>query len=381
VKVVATENILLDNSIKLVTDYYTSDNGQVKSEFYQDGNEVVFEGKGRRVTWKPQAIKYVDCFGIEDEIYTVQEVPLETKANYARYNRSYPDIDDWFIQENDRLKHQILIQGFQRDPMPWLSTPIDFVFGGKLEYDPDLLVWANEQYVTGYFETEGKIELRDSNNNIIFTLPEIVAYDSKIPKRAMTTGKYKVTFAENGILDFNIIVDNAWISDLERVYPLVIDPTVTTSTYTNVLGMWNSRKMARTSNNVLWTFYATETTPNGKLVYSLDEGQTWTDSGLTISNAYHISLFIDADDYMHIVYANGSYLRYYRGTPNAAKTAYTLNSGINIRSGAYLTYTDVIAHNEGTGYKVHIVFSNNVSSTSRHIEYARLNIDSAEIVA
>ncbi len=97
------EKLNLDNSIKLrpasedKPEYYASDNGVIRTEFYSEGNKVVFESKGRRFSWTPSAMKYVDEFGTEDSVFNVQDVPLENKANYARFNRSMPDVDDWFI--------------------------------------------------------------------------------------------------------------------------------------------------------------------------------------------------------------------------------------------------------------------------------------------
>lgn len=276
----AIGDLQLDNTIKFVSagegvePHYYAANSVVKSEFYQTGNRVVFKSKGRRFEWTPQNLKYIDAFGIEDVVYTVQDVPLEVKANYARYNRSMPDVDDWFIVENDRLKHQILVQGFQRDPMPWLTPPIDFVIGGTIQFDPDLKVYADGAEQTGTFETSGQIEIRDGDE-IVFTLPQVVAYDSRVPERASTTGKYRARLIEPGVLEFDIVVSNEWISDLARVYPIVIDPTVVVSSAYNTAGN-NGRKIVRLSNGWLIAIAHNSTNSYTYVYKSTDNGNTWS---------------------------------------------------------------------------------------------------------
>lgn len=276
--VVSINEQQLDNTIKLIpTDqsYSVADNGIVRSEFYETGNRVVFISKGRRFSWTPNSMKYIDEFGTEDSIYNVQDVPLETKANYARFNRAFPDVDDWFIVENDRLKHQILVQGFHRDPLPWLFGNIDFVFGGRIEFDSDLGVRANGLVITGPFETGGNIEIIDADGNALFTLPQIVAYDSKILERAMTYGKYRVNSNENGILQFDIAVDNAWISSVDRVYPVLIDPTVVVSAAYDTSGN-GGRKTVKLSNGWLVCGVWDSAGSKVRLYKSADNGATWT---------------------------------------------------------------------------------------------------------
>jgi hypothetical protein len=291
----------LDNTIKLVdTGYYEADNGRVKSEFYEAGNEVVFINKGRRISWKPENMKYLDEFGNEDIIYSVQDVPLEVKANYARFNRSMPDVDDWFIQENDRLKHQIIIQGFQRDPMPFLTGKIDFVIGGKLTFDSDLKVVANGIEQTGDFETDGAIHLYDGDT-LVFTLPEVVAFDSAYD-RGMVFGKYRVTQDTAGEFSFDIVLPNEWVSSLDRVYPIVIDPTVIVSSGYSTAGN-GGRKLVELSNGWLVTAVYDSANTQIRFFKSSDNGQTWNQLCYKLKNTTSFAI----ESYENYVYCHASY--------------------------------------------------------------------------
>jgi len=301
------KNLNLDNSIKTIPatdtspEYYASDNGIIKSSFYAVGNKVVFESQGRKFTWVPSSIKYIDEKGTEDNIFNVQEVPLETKANYVRFNRSMPDVDDWFITEDSKLKHQILLQGFQRDPLPWLFGEVDFVFGGVIEFDPDLRVQANGLIITGSFETSGDINILDKDGNSVFQLPQIVAYDSKIPDRAMTYGKYRVNANVEGVLSFDIVVDNAWISDVERVYPIVIDPTVIVASGANG---WSINTKPITLANGWFISMISDVINHYYYMYvSKDNGTTWQQLCSIYNSSYGYGTYFSISNYGNIIYA------------------------------------------------------------------------------
>lgn len=354
--VIEISDFNLDNTIVPVADgEYVSDNGIVRSEFYELGNRVVFDRKGRKVSWTPSAMKYVDADGIEDMLFTVQDVPLETKANYARYNRAMPDVDDWFTQENDRLKHSILLQGFQRDPMPWLTGPIDFVFGGRLEFDADLRVRVDDFIVVGGFETDGAIELLDENGAVIFTLPPIVAYDSNIPERSTTGGKYRVTSNEGGVLAFDIVVANEWIADVGRVYPIIIDPTVITT------GMFDFSYRDR----------RTVTLPNGTRVVGMRNGSAIylyksTDGGNTWSQLWTLS-GADFNGFSMDARADSTITVLFVSTIGTARTLRHIN--INM-SGTVTNQSDIESGTSHSGSGVAVVVG---SDGAIYVAYAWYN--------
>lgn len=120
----------------------------------------------------------------------------------------------------------------------------------------------------------------------------------------------------------------------------------------------NQRKIDRCQNGVIWTI-----TRNGGFMvpaYSIDEGATWVGSTAFNWGFSNGSFFIDLDDYAHLVYLSSvdSRLYYRRGTPNGARTAWTWSDAFGVyTSAAGMNYPDIIAHREGTGWRVHIVSS------------------------
>jgi hypothetical protein len=166
-------------------------------------------------------------------------------------------------------------------------------------------------------------------------------------------------------------------------------PTViTTSTSGIATGFCTQRKVDRCQNGVLWTFFNSET--NIQPAYSSDNGQTWTTTSPIAITASRVnsgwSVFIDLDDYCHLVYKDTdgfttSYVRYRRGTPNAGRTSWTWSSPVDLGSSGvnadYYEHPDVIAHREGTGWHAHAVWSYATAANGNSgVVYRRVDITS-----
>jgi hypothetical protein len=380
--VISTLDLVVDNTIQQDSSgAIYADNGIIRADFIEAGNTVRFTSKGRTITWTPQNMRYVDSAGMEDVIYQVQDVPLEAKANYARFNRTMPDVDDWFIVEADRLKHQIIVQGFQRDPAPYLSEPIQFAIGGQLTFDSDLTVRSMGMTITGAFQTSDAIQICDGDE-VIFTLPGIVAYDSKIPERAQTTGFYNVTVNEPGNLAFDIVVDNAWMADVERVYPVIIDPTIVSTTSIRPFNPSSQKRMDRAPNGNLWLMVQDSATNAAKFYVSKDGGTTWTYANTSdVANVKNGSFFIDVDGYAHLAYYNNSNnnIEYVRGTPNGTGDQWTWSTPrtvvTNQQAGNPLNwkynYPDIVAFKLGSIYYAIVTWTKYYYDNNVHPGYHR----------
>lgn len=178
-------------------------------------------------------------------------------------------------------------------------------------------------------------------------------------------------------------------------------PTVIgTSTSSTPTWKHHQRKIDRCQNGVLWAFFnplSTASSINAEAWYSTDGGVTWTqDSSGSIltagggdSNTVEFSVFIDLDDYCHVVYLDRVEVKLYyrRGTPNAGRTAWTWSSpvfiGIDASEASRNQCADIIAHREGTGWKAHIAYQGETSlgTTNYGTRYARINITSSHVIS
>lgn len=154
----------------------------------------------------------------------------------------------------------------------------------------------------------------------------------------------------------------------------------------------NERKVDRTSNGVLWVARGNNTsgtTENVDLYYSTDNGQNWTLSSWVVgtnsstNSTVTSSFFIDIDDYAHIVYKDktNGYIYYRRGTPNANRTSWSWSAATAVVTSSYYDYPDVVAHREGSGWQVHVIFTQATTvSYSNKVYYSSSAISSAGAV-
>jgi hypothetical protein len=169
-------------------------------------------------------------------------------------------------------------------------------------------------------------------------------------------------------------------------YPISIESRGAVAVNADATGYYNQRKVDRCQNGVLWAFAPITGSRSLAGYYSVDHGQTWNYYGGIGDgnvNATNSSIFIDIDDYVHVVWKQvGSvggrtdgYLYYMRGTPNAGRTSWTWSASNAIQNVVAYNYPDIVAHREGTGWVAHSLQSYMVGTQS-YVSYRKITIDS-----
>ncbi|WAH38623.1 sialidase family protein [Alicyclobacillus dauci] len=287
---------------------YVSDNGEINATFTKDdsGNNVVQFSNvstGAMVSWYPQEIKYTDDNGLDDIIYSADNTSdlFVVRQFHARYDRHFPDVEEYWRVEAGQLKHFVTLTGDQRDPAPYLTNP-KLAVGGIITFDQSFSIRTMGMTMVGDFTTGAGIDIVDGNGNPIFTLPAIEAWDQSGNK---TIGSYVVTDMGPGQIYVAMAVDNAWISQDSIVYPVVIDPTTIVSGNFDISAA-GGRKIVQLSNG--WIVVAIRDVGSAILrVYvSKDNGNTW--SLLTTPSVNPVSWAIASNgNSVYLIACSGQY--------------------------------------------------------------------------
>lgn len=144
-------------------------------------------------------------------------------------------------------------------------------------------------------------------------------------------------------------------------------------------------RIDRCSNGVIWACI----TDSGSIEmwYSDDDGSTWqedTTGGKVDTTIFDAAaLFIDVDDYAHVIWfeASTGEVGYRRGTPNAGRTSWTWSSIHTISTVGNQKNLSLIAHKEGTGWKVHGTWTRYFSTGQSQIVYWRIDITSGGTIS
>lgn len=142
--------------------------------------------------------------------------------------------------------------------------------------------------------------------------------------------------------------------------------TVATNVSNQATAYGNERKIDRAANGTLVAAFKAGSPV--ELRSSQDQGATWGPAFATIAAQFNTilssSIFIDQDDHLHVVVeddrsADNKDIRYSRGVPNAARTAWSMSAPVTVHVGsaAVRQTPDVVAHREGTGWVAHVVWS------------------------
>ncbi|KEO81486.1 hypothetical protein [Tumebacillus flagellatus] len=251
-----------------------SDNGQTKATF--NGGRVTYEAGGYTITITPKDTRYFDPeSGLEDVLYDAgQLVPVANRDFHVRSGEAYPEMESYWTLEAGRLKHYMSVRVDLRAPVeilesPWLAAK------DILEFSADLRVLADGSEASGDFQAE-VLELVDGNGQVVFTLPPVEAWDQNDKVQRMR-GRYICSTLTNGRLEVCTSVPYTWLSDPERRYPVIIDPTVVAASGTDAL--YGGNKIVELSNN--WLISAVWNATNARYDFykSVDSGTTWTTFG------------------------------------------------------------------------------------------------------
>ncbi|WP_432978319.1 LamG-like jellyroll fold domain-containing protein [Dactylosporangium sp. CA-233914] len=141
------------------------------------------------------------------------KAPAEVKGDTATYKAVLPGVDLELRATGDGVKENLVVAS--------VDAGSEWVFPLSL---------TNLTARTG---ADGAIELVGKDGKVAGTIPSGVVHDSKFDPQSggfeqATEAKYQLTTV-NGKPALKVSVDEAWLADAERVWPVVVDPTVTTA--------------------------------------------------------------------------------------------------------------------------------------------------------
>ncbi len=209
---------------------------------YSAGPADLFKvtGNGHWLSWQPSKMAIgTGAQNIAEAITTatgsngiMNGNRIEYPGLYADPQTSEPIVNDEYLIQPDKLKHNIILNERSAiQPNLQLDSKTTLDFYGQLMYPNTLRLFTYARERTIDFTTTSSIELRDANNNPIFMLPAPYAYELAKPSE-MVECQYSIEFLtpEHGldtrVINIAIQTPYEWLKAPSRSYPVVIDPTI-----------------------------------------------------------------------------------------------------------------------------------------------------------
>jgi hypothetical protein len=202
-----------------------------KTYFEDDASTVKVDLDGSSwVQWTPVEQRYVDKYGLNHELSTLQTSEGQIDGITIRYEGTFTDTTEEYIVNPDQLKHNLHLSAFPQSA----GNGMYLSYVGKLELAPGLVILADGRAVEDSMESAYFLEVFDQSGELLYELPPPFAYEQGNEEESVQ-GTYSIEVIDGEIyLSMNTPVD--WLNDPARSYPVVIDPTITSTFYNQYCG-------------------------------------------------------------------------------------------------------------------------------------------------
>ncbi|GEM_PF-3129626 len=277
----------------------------LQSRFNEQGVGYAVRGGGG-LTFAPGAIRVVDGDGTVRVLGEAQPVtPVLEKANRVRYADVFPGVDYVYEVRPGTVKAFMVVRS--RSALPArLGTGARLEFSGLLvEARPLQAVLEDGTTPEDSFDTSGSVAFRAASGRPVLALPAPVAWDGGLdacaPDGSCATPRYRFARTPAG-WDFAVSLPAEWILDGARSYPIVVDPTFTTSPASNFgwLCLNNGAGSYKNGNGATgpaitgvyrsWYNWDVSSIPDSSTITQVDH-RTYLDATTTSSGAGTVTIY------------------------------------------------------------------------------------------
>jgi hypothetical protein len=204
--------------------------------YFRDGyttkDSILMVTDNDYLSWEPISMAYLDFEGTEIQITkAINRAPV-IKNDKILYPGTYSQTSDLFIVKDQMLKHEFILKSLPEllnvyNPESNKDPGLEYLsYSGIFEPSSDLTltIAENTNKVNIATTTCRPLELINSEGETVFTLPSPIAYELNNKKEQINC-KYIIKPMEDRF-ELSIATPYNWLTDQERSYPVVIDPTV-----------------------------------------------------------------------------------------------------------------------------------------------------------
>jgi hypothetical protein len=214
---------------KIAYDYASTENSiqtYFRSGYSQPAAVLTVVGDDS-VAWEPAEIGYLDNNGNQRIISEPFNTIPVARNNKVLYPNTYPEISDVFTVTEHKLKHEIIIKSLPEIPDSSVAGEIQKLgTSGFITLSNDLKIYPDDEIypITSKIITDGSLNLKTEDGTSSLMIPSPVAFELNDPAERITC-KFVIEPVQNR---FKITINTPyeWLSDPERNYPVVIDPTI-----------------------------------------------------------------------------------------------------------------------------------------------------------
>ena len=152
----------------------------------------------------------------------IAELNEEGRVLHYKHGWSDPTLAEEFISTAGALEHILILPA-----TPEVTGQPEFLeMQATLRLLPGVALWAEGEKRDDRFVTAGALEIRDAEGEVALVFDPVVAFEQANPATAIG-GEYAAwPGAEAGVWTIGVRTPWAWWAEPDRVYPIVLDPTM-----------------------------------------------------------------------------------------------------------------------------------------------------------
>ena len=206
---------------------YAAEENDIRAYFKEradEGNMFRAEVGDYYVSWQPTSMKWVYADGSSETIATVQPSVSSNNGNKVFYADLFPDVDEEIQVLSGKIKDQFIL--YSPPLFPSRSDAQELSIEGILNVPQGLDFYVDGIKQTENFATSSNIELRNGNSEFVLNLLAPTYNEYFSDNSDVSVGSYYINISSGTIL-LSMSIPYHWVNDSTRIYPIVIDPTIT----------------------------------------------------------------------------------------------------------------------------------------------------------
>ncbi|WP_431785768.1 hypothetical protein [Paenibacillus lactis] len=212
----STQPYAFENTTNAIRTYFKRNIGEFAPIKAEVGNSY-FE-------WTPLGVGIRDEYGNEEWLGRINSAEAElAEINKVIYRNLLTGIDDEFIVEHGKLKHNTILNHRPNYTGSLPGKRLDLVVEGIINFSSDIEMYVGEEKQQDTFATVEEIHFRNTQGSKTFSLPSPIAFEVVSGTEIQCLYEIK---KEQSIVTLKIIVPFSWLEAPERQYPVAIDPTL-----------------------------------------------------------------------------------------------------------------------------------------------------------
>ncbi|WP_028588866.1 lactonase family protein [Paenibacillus massiliensis] len=175
--------------------------------------------------WTPLGVGFIDEYGNEEWLGRINNTkPTVVDGNTVVYKNVHADIDDEFIVEYGRLKHNTILNHLPKYNDTLIGKNIELAVDGIIDYSADVQMFVDGEIQENEFYTNKDIVFKSQDGTEVFKLASPVTFESNSTEEIRC--RYHIK-KDHNILRLQILVPYSWLADSDRSFPVAVDPTLT----------------------------------------------------------------------------------------------------------------------------------------------------------